>query len=170
MRWLSQEWIPPPQNGHLRHVPGHDLELGDRSEIAEWAGGDDGEGLIIIDSAGSAGCPDISPKGVPEWLTEHIRPLQLLPDSKRPAIIVVDHVAKNTQGRAPGPIGAQAEMREVTGIAMKLTGNPWTRTEGGTITLICEKDRRGYWKKDTPMATTQHHRRKSRPPHRQRWK
>ena len=141
------------KDGSLRHVEGHNLELGDRAEIADWCAADDGEGLIIIDSAGSAGCPDDSPKGVPEWLAEHIRPFQLLPDHKRPAIVVVDHVSKNPQGRAPGPIGAQAKMREVTGIAMKITGNPWTRTESGTITLICEKDRRGYWKKDDTMST-----------------
>ena len=141
------------KDGNLRHVEGHNLELGDRAEIAEWSAADDGEGLVIIDSAGSAGCPDDSPKGVPEWLTEHLRPFQLLPDHKRPAIIVVDHVSKNPQGRAPGPIGAQAKMREITGVAVKVVGDPWTRTEGGTITLICEKDRRGYWKKNAPMAT-----------------
>ena len=91
-------------------------------------------------------------KGVPEWIAEHIRPFQLLPDDKRPAILVVDHVARNPIGRMPGPIGAQAKMREVNGIAMRITGNPWTRTEPGTITLHCEKDRRGYWQRNTPMA------------------
>ena len=154
MLGLYQYLKPDPARlGLLRHVPGYQLELGDRSEIAEWASGDDGEGLIIIDSAGSSGCPDDGPKGVPEWLAEHIRPYQLLPDSKRPAILVVDHVSKNPNGRMPGPIGAQAKMREVTGIAMRTTGNPWTRTEAGTLTLVCEKDRRGYWKRGTPMAT-----------------
>ena len=71
----------PDRLGQLRHIPGHDLELGDRAEIAEWASGDDGEGLIIIDSAGSSGCPDDGPKGVPEWIAEHIRPFtSCIPD------------------------------------------------------------------------------------------
>ena len=138
--------------GHLRYVPGHDLELGHRAEIAEWAAGDDGEGLVIIDSAGSSGAPDDGPAGLPEWLAEHIRPFTLLPDSKRPALLVVDHIPKN-RGRAAGPIGAQAKLRAVTGIAMRTTGRPWTRSESGSITLHCEKDRRGYWQRGTPMAT-----------------
>ena len=143
----------PDRLGLLRHIPGHDLELGERAEIAEWASGDDGDGLVIIDSAGSSGCPDDGPAGVPEWIAEHLRPFTLLPDDKRPAVLVLDHVAKNPFGRMPGPIGAQAKMREVTGIAMRITGNPWTRTEPGSITLHCEKDRRGYWQRGTPMST-----------------
>ena len=143
----------PDRLGLLRHIPGHDLELGERAEIGEWASGDDGHGLVIIDSAGSSGCPDDGPAGVPEWIAEHLRPFTLLPDDKRPAVLVLDHVAKNPFGRMPGPIGAQAKMREVTGIAMRITGNPWTRTEPGSISLVCEKDRRGFWQRGTEMST-----------------
>ena len=144
----------PDRLGHLRYVPGHDLELGDRAEIAEWLSGDEGEGLLILDSAGSSGCPDDGPAGVPEWLAEHLRPFTLLPDHLRPALLVLDHVTKNRQhGQTRGPVGSQIKLRETTGIAIRVDGIPWTRTEGGRVTLTCEKDRRGFWARYAPMAS-----------------
>ena len=138
--------------GWLRYADGHQLEEGHMQQIADWTAGDDGEGLVIVDSAGASGAPDDTPKGIPEWIQTVLWPLTLLADDKRPAVLVIDHTAKHRNGTR-GPIGAQAKLREVTGIAILTAGEPWTRTTGGHITLICEKDRRGWWRPGQTMAT-----------------
>ena len=132
----------------FRYIPGHGFTMEDRIDLACWVGG----GLVVIDSAGAAGCPSHE-NNIGDWMGEHISPWVNLPDAYRPAVLVVDHVPKARVGRPPGPIGSQNKRQAVRGIALKAWGNCWTRNEPGAIHLVCEKDRVGHWKQDQPVAT-----------------
>ena len=103
--------------------------------------------FVAIDAAESSGCPsdgsDVNP-----WLRAVIKPWK-----DTAAIGIVDHIPKRSDDRPAGPIGSQRKLAAVDGIALRVTGVPWTRTRGGQIHLTCEKDRTGIYAKDQPVAT-----------------
>lgn len=59
-------------------------------------------------------------------------------------VIVIDHLAKNTESRAMGSTGTAAKKRAVGGVSMRVTiQNQFTPGRGGSCTLTIAKDRHG---------------------------
>ena len=103
--------------------------------------------LVVIDAAESSGCPsDGAP--VNEWLAKVVQPWERLGVT----VIIIDHIPKQREGRPDGPIGSQRKLAAVTGIALKLTGNCWSKTKNGRLVLTCEKDRTGNYAKGEKVA------------------
>ena len=120
------------------------------AQAEEWLSQADdiGMSLVVIDAAESSGCPsDGAP--VNEWLAKVIQPWERLGVT----IIVIDHIPKQREGRPDGPIGSQRKLAAVTGIALKLTGNCWSKTKNGRLVLTCEKDRTGNYAKGEKVAS-----------------
>ena len=94
--------------------------------------------LVVIDSCESFGCPSDG-ANVRPWITKFIEPWR----QSDVAVLLLDHIPKRKADRPPGPIGSQHKRACIDGAALRCIGNPWTKTEGGSITLVCEKDRPG---------------------------
>ena len=128
-----------------------------RVQIAEWAAGDDGEGLVVLDSAGASGAPDSGPDGFLDWWMEHVTPYKNLADDKRPAVLILDHSPlRKDPNRTHGAIGSARKIAMIDGIAIEIvTGQEacWSREKDGRITLVARKDRNGYWQGGERMAT-----------------
>ena len=103
--------------------------------------------LVVIDAAESSGCPSDG-ASVNEWLAKVVQPWERLGIT----IIVIDHIPKQREGRPDGPIGSQRKLAAVTGIALKVTGNCWSKTKNGRLVLTCEKDRTGNYAKGEKVA------------------
>ena len=103
--------------------------------------------LVVIDAAESSGCPSDG-ASVNEWLAKVVQPWERLGVT----IIVIDHIPKQREGRPDGPIGSQRKLAAVTGIALKVTGNCWSKTKNGRLVLTCEKDRTGNYAKGEKVA------------------
>lgn len=101
---------------------------------------------VLLDAAESTGAPsdgsDVNP-----WLNKVVAPW------KGSCTAIVDHIPKQSEGRPAGPIGSNRKLAAVDGIALLVTGIPWTRNKSGKINLTCEKDRTGVYAKDEPVAT-----------------
>lgn len=119
--------IPGDDDGHHEHL----------DAIAEWVRG----GLIVLDTAGSLSCPMDGSDVVP-WLARWVWPLYRR--DAGPTVIVCDHVPKQRKDRPRGPIGSQHKLAVVDGIALAVSGQPWTRTTDGRITLRLDKDKLGW--------------------------
>ena len=94
--------------------------------------------LVIIDSAERFGCPSDG-GNVRPWITKFIEPWR----RSDVAVLLLDHIPKRPKDRPPGAIGSQHKRAAVDGAALRCIGQCWTKTEGGAITLINEKDRPG---------------------------
>ena len=107
------------------------------AHAALWVKQGDATGLVVIDACNSAGCPsdgaDVSP-----WFATHVRPW-----GKDVTILLIDHIPKRADDRAPGAIGSVHKTSMLTGVALLVEGKGWTPVENGRVTLEHQKDREG---------------------------
>lgn len=69
------------------------------------------------------------------------------------AVLVVDHLAKNTDSRQFGPTGTTAKSRAVGGTSIRVTAEePFKPGEGGSAKLELYKDRHGGVRKQFPKS------------------
>ena len=103
--------------------------------------------LAVIDAAESSGCPsngdDVNP-----WLRKFIKPWR----DAGAGVVVTDHIPKRADGRPDGPIGSQRKLAAIDGIALVVSGKPWTKHKAGSITLTNQKDRTGEWGNGATVA------------------
>ena len=118
----------------------HDYGDGDQADRADfdaavtWLG----DGLLVIDTASSAGCPMDGGDVIP-WIQEFIDPWK----ARGATIIVIDHIPKG-KDRAPGPIGSQHKQAAPDGAVYSIEQRTaWNKTNDGRITLVLVKDRHG---------------------------
>ena len=106
-------------------------------QAALWVKQGDVAGLVIIDACNSAGCPsdgaDVSP-----WFESHVDPF-----GKDVTMLLLDHIPKRTDDRAPGAIGSTHKRSRLTGVSLLIEGKAWTPKDNGRVTLRNEKDRHG---------------------------
>ena len=95
-------------------------------------------GLIVLDAAERAGCPSDGADVAP-FFKRMVDPFL----AGGASFLLLDHIPKNTDGRAAGGIGSQHKLARVDGAALKVSGKPWNRIKGGRINLTLEKDRQG---------------------------
>ena len=102
-----------------------------------WVKQGDVAGLVVIDACNSAGCPsdgaDVSP-----WFQSHVDPF-----GKDVTMLLLDHIPKRTDDRAPGAIGSTHKRSRLTGVSLLIEGKAWTPKDDGRVTLRNEKDRHG---------------------------
>ena len=113
---------------------------GTTAAALEWLRGatDPRYSLVVLDAAESWGCPsDGAP--VQEWIKTFIEPWR----TADIAVLLCDHVPKRPKDRPLGAIGSQRKRAAIDGAALRVIGQCWTKTKGGYITFICEKDRPG---------------------------
>ena len=108
------------------------------AEALEHLAGGTGPGLIVIDSAGSSGCPSDGADVAP-WMATNIKPWR---DAGH-TILLLDHVAKQRRDRPRGGIGSNAKLRDIDGAALFVDGQAWNGTQDGYINLFNHKDRNG---------------------------
>ena len=94
-------------------------------------------GLVIIDAVNSAGCPSDGADVAP-WFKSHIEPF-----GKDTTVLMLDHIPKRSDDRAPGAIGSTHKRSVLTGVSLLVEGKAWTRKEPGRVTLRNHKDRHG---------------------------
>ena len=94
-------------------------------------------GLVIIDAVNSAGCPSDGADVAP-WFKSHIEPF-----GKDTTVLMLDHIPKRSDDRAPGAIGSTHKRSVLTGVSLLVEGKAWTRSEAGRVTLRNHKDRHG---------------------------
>ena len=97
-----------------------------------------GPGLIVIDSAGSGGCPSDGADVMP-WMQKNIHPWR----NAGHTILLLDHVPKQRKDRPRGGIGSNAKLRDINGAALYVEGKVWNATQDGWIHLFNHKDRKG---------------------------
>ena len=68
------------------------------------------------------------------WFTSHVAPW-----GKDVTILLLDHIPKRSDDRAPGAIGSVHKTSMLTGVALLIEGKPWTRKADGRVTLTNEK-------------------------------
>ena len=95
------------------------------------------KGMVVIDAVNSAGCPsdgsDVSP-----WFASHVHPF-----GKDATVLLLDHIPKRSDDRAPGAIGSTHKRSVLTGVSLLVEGRAWTCKEPGRVTLRNHKDRHG---------------------------
>ena len=94
-------------------------------------------GLVIIDAVNSAGCPSDGADVAP-WFKSHVEPF-----GKDVTVLMLDHIPKRSDDRAPGAIGSTHKRSVLTGVSLLVEGKAWTRREPGRVTLRNHKDRHG---------------------------
>lgn len=103
--------------------------------------------LVVIDTAQATGAPSDG-ADISEWWAKTIRPWQKAGST----VVVIDHRPKRSADRAPGPIGSVHKLSRLDGACLAVNGHPWTRREGGRLTLKIEKDRMGAIGKRNAIA------------------
>ena len=106
--------------------------------LLAWVMGGERPGLIVLDAAERAGCPSDGADVAP-FFKRMVDPFL----AGGASFLLLDHIPKNTDGRAAGGIGSQHKLARVDGAALKVSGKPWNRIKGGRINLTLEKDRQG---------------------------
>ena len=94
-------------------------------------------GLVIIDAVNSAGCPSDGADVAP-WFKSHVAPF-----GKDVTVLMLDHIPKRSDDRAPGAIGSTHKRSVLTGVSLLVEGKAWRRKEPGRVTLRNHKDRHG---------------------------
>ena len=94
------------------------------AELQTWLMGGDGPGLLVIDSAESAGCPSDG-ASVVKWYESHTNPFT----SYGAAVLVIDHVPKSKIDRPKGAIGSQHKLARVDGAALAISGDTHGRND-----------------------------------------
>ena len=99
---------------------------------------------VIIDSCESAGAPsdgqpigDFFDKFVQRWKEAEL------------GVVLLDHIPKRKLDRPRGPIGSTHKLSRLDGAALVVSGLPWSKTTGGKLKLVVDKDRHG----DLPAPT-----------------
>lgn len=88
------------------------------------AGPDSVQSLVVIDSAEASGCPSDG-RDVNEWLDSHVKPWR----DVGAGVLLIDHVPKRADesGHRPrGGIGSQRKLAAIDGVALAVSGVPWT--------------------------------------------
>ncbi len=106
--------------------------------FCQWMEWGQRPGLVVIDSAESAGCPSDG-SAVPQWYEKHVDPWI----HGGAGVLLLDHVPKRREDRPRGGIGSQHKLARVTGAALYVQGQAWTKTANGQITVKLHKDRQG---------------------------
>ena len=108
--------------------------------------------LVVIDSTGEALANDAvkdQDDEVARWFRKVPRYLADL----GPAVLLIDHVPKNVEGHAKGPIGSQRKKAAVSGIALELqTKVSPARGVEGHLAIVCQKDRGGAYQSGKVLA------------------
>ena len=107
-------------------------------QAALWVKGGDVPGLLIIDACESAGCPSDGSDVVP-WYQGHVDPFRVDGISA----LLLDHIPKRAEDRPAGAIGSQHKLARLDGVALLVSGKPWTPRQSGNIALTVQKDRHG---------------------------
>ena len=68
-------------------------------------------GLVIIDAVNSAGCPSDGADVAP-WFKSHVAPF-----GKDVTVLMLDHIPKRSDDRAPGAIGSTHKRSVLTGVS-----------------------------------------------------
>ena len=110
----------------------------EKASMAKWMGRGSRPGLMVLDSAESAGLATDSNDAAP-WYKDHVNPF---PDAGA-GVLVLDHVPKRKLDRPRGPIGSQHKTARLSGAGLFLSGTPWTKDAPGKIYLANHKDRPG---------------------------
>jgi hypothetical protein len=110
--------------------------------------------LITLDSYGETlalfGIDQNDDKGVAHFVQAILRPWT----RQGPAVLILDHVTKNTEGPRNYSIGSQRKRASIDGAAYRAQQTqPFTRDRDGHITLTCTKDRGGKWPIGQQVAT-----------------
>ena len=133
---LATAW----QDGLFKYIrPGLENDALGMIEALQWATTqDDGPCFVVLDSAETSGCPSDG-ASVVDWIAKFVKPFEEVGAT----MVIVDHVAKNKEGRGLGPIGSQHKLARVTGSALLIDGVPWTQKSDGYLVLTNHKDRPG---------------------------
>lgn len=87
-----------------------------------------------------------------EYTVANARVLQPLADAGA-AVIAIDHLAKNVNSRAAGPIGTAAKRRALGGASIRVkAGRQFIPGKGGSAHLIVNKDRHGGVRRHCPSG------------------
>ena len=112
-------------------------DLAAMKQAALFVNQGEAKGMVVIDAVNSAGCPsdgsDVSP-----WFASHVHPF-----GKDATVLLLDHIPKRSDDRAPGAIGSTHKRSVLTGVSLLVEGRAWTRKEPGRVTLRNHKDRHG---------------------------
>ena len=121
----------------FRYVAGPNLTDDENAFRAavEWLD----DGLLVIDTAGSAGCP-MDGADVRPWILKHVKPWR----ENNATVVVLDHLPKSSE-RDPGPIGSQHKSAASDGAVLSIPGRScWNaKDRAGRISIFLEKDRHG---------------------------
>lgn len=109
--------------------------------------------VAIIDSLGELlPMMGMSTNSGDEYTLANGRVLQPLADVGA-AVIAIDHLAKNINSRAVGPIGTGAKRRALGGASIRVkAGRQFVPGKGGSALLIVNKDRHGGVRKNCPSG------------------
>lgn len=113
-------------------------------------------GTVVVDSTGEL-VPLFgrSSNSGDEYTEVHNAVLQPLADTGA-AVVVVDHLAKNSQSRSFGPGGAMAKRRTVGGVSLRVRRvKPFDPDHGGMARLWVNKDRHGGVRRHCPPPKPQ---------------
>ncbi len=105
--------------------------------------------LVVIDGVGeSMSLEQLNPYDNPDVVTWWSRlPRHITRHSAEPAVLLIDHVVKDTQTRGSWAIGAQAKVASIDGAAYTLDGIPdqlgFASGERGAMQITIVKDRNG---------------------------
>jgi len=111
--------------------------------------------LVVIDSVGEAlaacGLSQDADGDVAQWMQRVPRRLA----ARGPAVVLLDHLAKNSDTRGRWAIGSQRKLAAIDGAAYgaELAGTGFSKTKDGFVKLVCNKDRGGNFANGTRVAT-----------------
>lgn len=111
--------------------------------------------LVVIDGVAkalaSAGLSEDSAPDVLSWLVTAVNPLA----DAGAAVLMLDHVVKEKEGRGLWARGSGAKLGEVSGAAWVLRPDqPFSRTQTGRARLVQAKDREGHVGTDGAVVAT----------------
>ena len=111
--------------------------------------------LVVIDSVGEAlaacGLSQDADGDVAQWMQRVPRRLA----ARGPAVVLLDHLAKNSDTRGRWAIGSQRKLAAIDGAAYgaELAGTGFSKSKDGFVKLVCNKDRGGNFANGTRIAT-----------------
>jgi hypothetical protein len=109
--------------------------------------------VAVIDSLGELlPMMGVSSNDSDQYTVTNARVLQPLADAGA-AVIVIDHLAKNLNSRAVGPVGTGAKRRALGGASIRVKiFRQFVPGKGGSAHLIVNKDRHGGVRKNCPSG------------------
>ena len=133
--------------GGVKEVTGPDFMWLDPAVVEEsdamdsavkWIGKGGEFSVVVVDAVESHGCPS---DGAPinAWYATHVDPWR----STECAVVLLDHVPKQRKDRPKGGIGSTHKQSRLDGAGLRVSGQAWTKKEGGSLNIYPEKDREG---------------------------